>query len=162
MIFLFALALHFSLPEIHSIIAQEAREHKVPVSLALRLAFNESQFSPVAMGCNKDKYGQVNSIDLGLFQLNSKCVQWFMDRFPAPELGEDLANPRLNAHLGLSYLRSLYELSGSWAGAVKGYNCGPSTVIMGMVSERTERYAARIAREYGLARGILYVNATEA
>lgn len=92
-----------------SLVAQVAREQRVPLLLALGLARTENERGiPWAVS---------HTGDVGLMQLNARAQQL------SPEV---LADRRLNVELGLTLLRDLRERTGSWESALKAYHLGPT------------------------------------
>lgn len=111
-------------------ILDNATSQKVPVGLAFALAYEESEFNPKAVGRNAD------SVDSGLFQLNSKTF---------PELAGDKAfDPRLNAQEGLKYLREALEHAGNEVAALAMYNAGRTRVARGSTPRKTLDYISRV------------------
>ena len=149
MTFVFIAILHLSRPQIIAIIRSEARDLDIPFGIALRLADAESDLDPSAIGYNRGRY---RSRDLGLYQLNSRYASWYVWRWAS--IGANLADPRINSHVGLSYLRALYDVTGNWYDALCAYNSGLSTVMGGQVKMKTERYALYIVGADDLAPGV--------
>ena len=101
------------------------RETKVPVKLVYRIVKSESNWKNNAY--NKNTCG---SVDRGLFQLNSKYVEWF---------GKKFAGHRINAYnsdhsikTGIRYIAWLLkQFDGNVEKAVASYNWGIGNVNSG-------------------------------
>ncbi len=116
--------------EISAIILKYADENNISPSLAFALSWEESRFQPRAVNVNS------NSVDRGLFQLNSRSF---------PELSErEMFNPDINAKNGLSHLRFCIDHSGNEVAALAMYNAGAATVLGGKTPKSTLDYVSRI------------------
>lgn len=89
------------------ILAEEAEQQGVDVALAVGLALQESQFRPTA----KSRTG-----DHGLLQVNYRWHRSKVRRLA------DLYDVRVNARIGLSYLKSLLLRTGTTHAALRLYN----------------------------------------
>lgn len=117
-------------PQITDIILRHADKNDIPVSLAFSLAFAESSYNPKAVNSNSA------SIDRGLFQLNSKSF---------PNLTEtDFFDPEINAHYGLSYLRTCIDRGGNEIVGLAMYNAGSGRVTGSGTPKMTLDYIAKI------------------
>lgn len=101
------------------VIIKEAIERKIPVNLALAIAWWESDFKKNAINKNV-KNGEVVSVDRGIFQLNSKS-------FPKLDI-DDFYNPYKNINTGLDYIKYLYNRFDSWESVILAYNWGEGNV----------------------------------
>jgi len=141
---------HYSGEQIAGIIRREADYCGIPYAIALSLAENESHLKAEARGKN------LLSKDYGLFQINNKCANWICNRFGWTTNGTknkyNLADPVVNAHLALKYLRSLHDMFGDWTIAVCAFNCGPTKVIKDQIPKSTRCYAQRVMAQYDWAR----------
>ena len=106
-----------------------AEKNNITPSLAFSLAWAESRYRIRAINRN------ANSIDRGLFQLNSRT-------FPMLEEG-DFYNPEINAHHGLTHLRFCLNEGGSEIVALAMYNAGTHGVIRG-TPYSTLKYVAKV------------------
>lgn len=95
-------------------VLRNADRFEVPVSLAFALAWAESEYKIRAVNRNE------NSIDRGLFQLNSRS-------FPRLSV-QEFFDPETSARLGLAYLAYCLELGGNEVVALAMYNAGPNRV----------------------------------
>ncbi len=116
--------------EISEIILAEAQNKNVTPGLAFALAHEESKYNPKAINRNKD------SIDRGIFQLNSKS-------FPKLKT-EEFYNPETNIRLGLSHLSFCLEQGKNDISALAMYNAGLTRVRKGGTPEATLGYIFRI------------------
>jgi hypothetical protein len=118
--------------EIALAVLENAERCALAPSLAFALAFEESGFKPEAYNKNED------SIDRGLFQLNSKSF---------PSLGTaDFYDPAVNARLGMQHLRFCLDSAGNEVAALAMYNAGRSRVSKGGTPRRTLDYIWRIQK----------------
>ena len=92
------------------VILDNADRFGVRPSLAFALALEESDFRVDAINKNG------NSIDRGLFQLNSKS-------YPGLGIG-DFYDPATNARYGISHLKSCLSQAGNEVAALAMYNAG--------------------------------------
>ncbi len=116
--------------KITDIILRNANLNNIPVSLAFSLAFAESSYNPKAININK------NSIDRGLFQLNSKSF---------PNIKEsDFFNPEINARYGLEYLAGCIEKGGNEIVGLAMYNAGSGRVTGRGTPKMTLDYISKI------------------
>ena len=124
------------------IIYDEAVKYNIPPELAFALAFSESSFNNNAVNENK------NSIDRGLFQLNSRSF---------PNLKEeDFFNPEINVPLGIAYLRYCLDMGGNEVAALAMYNAGPNRVKDSRTPKMTLDYISKIqAYRISLEEGII-------
>jgi len=116
--------------KITDIILRNANKNDIPVSLAFSLAFSESSYNPKAINRNS------NSIDRGLFQLNSKS-------FPALKESE-FFNPEINAQYGLAYLASCIEKGENEIVGLAMYNAGSGRVTGSGTPKMTLDYISKI------------------
>jgi hypothetical protein len=111
-------------------ILENAEKYEIPLPLAFSLSWVESSFFSKAVNENPD------SVDRGLFQLNSKSF---------PDLAEeDFFDPYINAEHGLRYLRKCIELGGNEVVGLAMYNAGRTRVEKGETPRTTLNYIARI------------------
>ncbi len=116
--------------EITKAILHYADVYDIPLSLAFSLSWEESKFYPNAVNKNYD------SIDRGLFQLNSKS-------FPHLKR-EDFYDPKINTFYGLRYLRTCLDEGGNEVVALAMYNAGRSRVKATGTPQMTLDYISRI------------------
>ncbi len=116
--------------EIAAIILETAIKYSITPALAFSLAYEESRFNPRAVNQNTD------SIDRGLFQLNSKAFESLsIDQF---------YNPKINAEYAMKHLRYCLDTSSNEFAALAMYNAGPARVKKGGTPEKTLDYIYRI------------------
>ena len=116
--------------KITDIILRNANKNNIPVSLAFSLAFTESSYNPKAINRNS------NSIDRGLFQLNSKSF---------PDLKEsEFFNPEINAQYGLAHLATCIEKGENEIVGLAMYNAGSGRVTGSGTPKMTLDYISKI------------------
>jgi soluble lytic murein transglycosylase-like protein len=111
-------------------ILENAEMNGIRPSLAFALAFEESRFKASAINDNGD------SIDRGLFQLNSKS-------FPKLSVAQ-VFDPELNARYGLAHLRFCLDEGGNEVAGLAMYNAGNGRVGRGATPRRTLDYVYRV------------------
>jgi hypothetical protein len=112
------------------VILDNAEKCGVRPSLAFALALEESDFRVDAINRNGD------SIDRGLFQLNSKS-------YPGLSI-QDFYDPATNARYGISHLRGCLSEAGNEVAALAMYNAGNGRVARGATPKTTLNYISRI------------------
>lgn len=128
--------------EIAQIIYDEASRYNVDPELAFALAFSESAFRPYAVNKNR------NSIDRGLFQLNSRSFPHLKE--------EDFFDPEINVPLGVAYLRYCLDIGGNEVAALAMYNAGPNRVKDNRTPNMTLNYISKIQEYKGhLEQGLI-------
>jgi hypothetical protein len=115
---------------IAEVILDSALNYEVSPALAFALAYEESKFEVSAMNKNAD------SIDRGLFQLNSKS-------FPKLTVKE-FYDPAVNARNGVSHLRFCLDSGGNEVAALAMYNAGHGKVTRGATPRKTLDYVYRV------------------
>jgi soluble lytic murein transglycosylase-like protein len=112
-------------------ILESADKNDIPLSLAFALAYTESHYNIRAINNNKN-----NSIDRGLFQLNSSSF---------PQLTEaDFFTPSTSARYGLAHLRFCLNVAGNEVSALAMYNAGTNKVRANNTPQTTLNYIGRI------------------
>jgi soluble lytic murein transglycosylase-like protein len=96
------------------VIAKQARELDIPLRIAVRLAYYESQWNYMAIS---DKGAE------GLYQLMPEYHDYFKYKFNAGKPFYEF-KPKDSIKIGLSYLKYLYGKMGTWRTAIMAYNCG--------------------------------------
>ncbi|WON75514.1 lytic transglycosylase domain-containing protein [Serratia sp. UGAL515B_01] len=99
------------------------------------IAYRESSFNPLATNKNKNKNGDVLSIDYGIMQINSKTLNSFRIEYPQLTVERLISEPCLNIHVGAMVLRRNFNAYGTNWLAVGMYNAG--------VKNRDETISAR-------------------
>ncbi|MDR1177809.1 MAG: lytic transglycosylase domain-containing protein [Spirochaetaceae bacterium] len=117
--------------EIAGQVLSQAWALNISPSLVFALIWEESLFNPRAMNRNTN-----NSIDRGLFQLNSAS-------FPSLT-PEDFFNITVNIRYGLAHLKMCLDQGRSEVAALAMYNAGLNRVRSGGTPERTLNYINRI------------------
>jgi soluble lytic murein transglycosylase-like protein len=111
-------------------VLENAGKNGIRPSLAFALAFEESRFKANAVHDNGD------SIDRGLFQLNSKSF---------PKLSEtQVFDPEVNARYGLAHLRFCLDEGGNEVAGLAMYNAGNGRVGRGATPRKTLDYVYRV------------------
>jgi soluble lytic murein transglycosylase-like protein len=111
-------------------ILDNAERNGIRTSLAFALALEESRFQPNAVNDNGD------SIDRGLFQLNSKSF---------PNLtAKEVFDPETNARFGLAHLRYCLNEAGNDVTGLAMYNAGNGRVGRGATPKRTLDYVSHV------------------
>ena len=116
-----------------------AAEENIPVSILESVAFVESGFRPWAVSperCDGNK-------DLGMFQFNSKYLEWFGMKYNGGEYFDPF-DYEIAAVVAARYLLCLKERLGTWPLAVMAYNCGPSRVEADDIPESTYRHLVKV------------------
>ena len=113
-------------------IIRECDYLNIPYLLAFKLIEHESGWHIYQRTPNyryhlvdgvKTKY--VDSVDIGLMQLNSKVVDQLIEELGAKGRKYNISkNPYDNIDIGLRFLADLYQTTGSWYDAVRAYNAG--------------------------------------
>jgi len=111
-------------------ILDNAVKHGVPAGLAFAIAYEESRFNPNARSTNH------NSVDRGLFQLNSTTF---------PDMSDKQAfDPAYNAGEGVFYFKRILETTGNEVSALAMYNAGKTRVSEKGAPVTTLEYISRI------------------
>ena len=93
--------------------------HEVPYGVAYAVAMVESEFEMRVSSMNSN-----GSYDIGIFQLNSNYVDWFVDSFWYEGEDFDAYKPENNIEMGVIYLRHLYDRTNDWEKAIRVYHLG--------------------------------------
>jgi len=117
---------------IAEIILLYAQKNNIPPTMAFALAEEESEFNLKAIHKNSD------SIDRGLFQLNSKSF---------PKLKEkDFFDARISTYYGLAHLSHCLKTTGNEVAALAMYNAGYGKITSAGTPRRTLDYISRILK----------------
>ncbi|MBQ9495362.1 MAG: transglycosylase SLT domain-containing protein [Treponema sp.] len=112
-------------------ILEQADKNDIPLSLAFALAHTESRYN-----INAVNYNSNNSIDRGLFQLNSRSF---------PQLTEaDFFNAATSAQYGMAHLRFCLNVAGNAVPALAMYNAGATRVRSNGTPQSTLNYIGNI------------------
>ena len=117
--------------EIAEVILANAHVLEIPPALAFSLCAEESAYKVRAFNRNQN-----NTVDRGLFQLNSAS-------FPKLE-PEDFFDPIVNTWHGLSYLRWCLDTAGTDVAGLAMYNAGVTRVRAAGTPKTTLDYISRI------------------
>jgi soluble lytic murein transglycosylase-like protein len=121
-------------------ILDSSEKYGVRPALAFALALEESEFRVDAINRNGD------SVDRGLFQLNSKSY---------PNLGiREFNDPGTNARYGISHFKSCLVEAGNEVAALAMYNAGNGRVERGATPKKTLNYVSRILAYEGNISGL--------
>lgn len=112
-------------------ILEQADKNDIPPSLAFALARAESRFDVRAVNKNRN-----NSIDRGLFQLNSNSFSKLSE--------QDFFDPEVNARNGLAHLRFCMGVAGNEVSALAMYNAGTNKVRANSTPQMTLNYIGKI------------------
>lgn len=110
-----------------------AHRQGIPFLTVFSLSWVESNFRVNAINRNSD------SIDRGLFQLNSKTFRSLSE--------DDFFHIDTNVYHGMEYLRYCFSLTDDEVTALSIYNAGPGRVLRGETPASTVIYVGRI-QEY--------------
>jgi len=116
-----------------SAILDACDELALPPSLAFALAWNESQFNPLAVHQNE------GSVDRGLFQLNSRSFSGLSKKV--------VFDPVQNARIGLSYYKSILGKLKTPEKALGYYNAGIGLLTDRPLPRTTVAYIGRILQD---------------
>lgn len=97
------------------------------------------KFDPLCVHLNDN-----GTADLGLFQLNSKYLEHFKDKYWDFPFEFNPMNAFHNAYVAVRHIGELYRLLNDWDGVVMAYNCGYTSVILGSVPQSTTIYLERV------------------
>lgn len=112
-------------------ILEAAEKNDIPLSLAFALAHTESHYNVNAVNRNTN-----NSIDRGLFQLNSASF---------PGLSEaEFFDPQISAKYGMAHLRFCLNTAGNVVPALAMYNAGTTKVRSNKTPQSTLNYVGKI------------------
>jgi hypothetical protein len=117
--------------EVAEVILANAHVFEIPPALAFSLCAEESAYKVRAYNRNQN-----NTVDRGLFQLNSAS-------FPKLE-PEDFFDPIVNTWHGLSYLRWCLDTAGTDVAGLAMYNAGVTRVRQVGTPKTTLDYISRI------------------
>jgi hypothetical protein len=117
--------------EVAEVILANSHVLEIPPALAFSLCAEESAYKIRALNRNQN-----NTIDRGLFQLNSAS-------FPKLE-PEDFFDPIVNTWHGLSYLRWCLDTAGTDVAGLAMYNAGITRVRQAGTPKTTLDYISRI------------------
>ena len=118
--------------EIAQAILEFADKNEISPSLAFAVAYVESRYKPRATNVNQN-----NTIDRGLFQLNSATF---------PKLTEEeFYNPRVSARYGMLHLRYCIDIAGNEITGLAVYNAGAARVKSNTTPQKTLNYVAKVS-----------------
>ena len=95
-----------------------AAESQIPLWIATRLAYEESQWRENAVGRNKN-----GTFDFGLYQLNSAFLDDFATRFNHGSKIDPL-DPVTNIRIAMRCLANLHNSYGTWRRTIIAWNHG--------------------------------------
>jgi len=143
-----------------SAIAESARRHDIPESVALTVGKVESGHEPLALNImgrparaysvadavaaiGKLRAAGISSVDVGCMQINLKHHPRAFPRL------EQAFDPAANAEYGVLFLKRLHAEKGSWGKAIAAYHSSDperQTVYLTMVREKLMRSMQVAAR----------------
>jgi hypothetical protein len=119
--------------DLSALILKEAEARNISPSVVFALSWEESRFNQRAINRNVN-----NSIDRGLFQLNSSSF---------PKLKEaDFFDPETNTRNAMAHLRWCLDYANSEVAGLAMYNAGSNRVRNGGTPKKTLDYVSRILR----------------
>jgi hypothetical protein len=118
------------------VILDNSVKFEVPGALAFALALEESDFRIDAINKNGSKGKNGDSVDRGLFQLNSRS-------YPGLTI-KDFYDPATNARYGVAHLKGCLDEAGNKVAALAMYNAGMGRVTKDLTPKKTLNYVSRI------------------
>ena len=116
-----------------------AAGYGTPVEILESVAWVESKFNPYALSPERaDGY-----CDMGMFQINSQFLDWFMQRY-----GDfDPLDPGAAIKVAALHLNWLYGKYRNWYNVILAYNAGITGFETGNIPESSYTYAALVFGE---------------
>jgi hypothetical protein len=152
----------FGLPRdresITSYLEYQAKLEGVPQGLVLGIMGQETgHYEDFDRACTVVSGNIDGSYDKGLFQLNSRYIAEFVDRFWHRFYAFDYADPYDNGYIAVRHIAWLYgKAKKLWENDVDrayivavAYNCGWTRTILGEVPVSSQRYAMNVLRSMG-------------
>lgn len=105
----------------------------------------------VESGYVEDAVGPVNyngSRDMGLGQLNSDYLIYFVETFWEVDRPFEVFNGHDNIEMCGAILASLYDIFGNWEQAIKSYNVGAGSILNGKRTGAANRYYDKVVVTY--------------
>lgn len=114
--------------------------YDIPYYIAYNLIETESNWRHKV----RSHFNSNGSYDIGLMQLNSSYVLYFVKRFFIGDSFEVYSYDD-NMQVGLAYLRYLIDYyNGNMRNAIMAYNCGQGNVNRGTIPDNTKKYVDMI------------------
>lgn len=112
--------------EISEYIISVCNEFGVNSNFAVALLQTENpDFDPLA----KSRKNKNKSRDVGLWQLNTRYLDWYQNRYWDNDTEFDVFNWKHNTYIAIRYISSLsYQFDNNFWYVAAAYNCGPGTV----------------------------------
>lgn len=124
-------------------IIKYSNQYHIPIVYLYRQDYLESKLGKYPIHIRE------NGMDLGFKQLNSKYLDYYVERYYELEEPFDPMNHEHSIQIGCAYLRDLYEqFFCDWKLAFQAYNAGPTRVKSFLVPPVTEEYAQCILNGY--------------
>lgn len=126
--------------EYESFLALICELNSVPVEIVAAIGEVESNWRldpPAARNWN-------TSHDIGVFQLNSKYVAYYEEKFWESSYRFNPQNPRHNIEVAVRYLSWLYKQTADWTKAVAAYNVGLTALRNNSKPETARAYIIKV------------------
>jgi soluble lytic murein transglycosylase-like protein len=125
--------------EYRSIIDAAAISAGIPHGVLESIAFVESGFNPSAIS----PAGTGGRCDLGMFQFNSKYLEWYAKTYNSG-IAFDPLSPWEAAMVTAKHIRFLYDRYGHWPTVCLAYNAGMAAVDNDRIPDCSFRYLQKI------------------
>lgn len=115
--------------------------YRIPLDVFTAMAYVETGWRNINSGPNSD-----GSYDIGIFQLNSRYLDYFVDKFWGEKERFDPYNPYHNMAIAAKYLYWLRENNKNWQEAIISYNIGMYAFKNGMYIHSGRSYFFKVSR----------------
>ena len=130
-------------PEDAAYIIKYSTMYDIPIIYLYRQDYIESKLGKYSI--HKRQHG----LDMGFKQLNSKYLEFFVEKYFILDEPFDPMNNEHSIQVGCAYLKDLYEeFFCNWRLAFEAYNAGPTRVRSFIVPPATKEYAQCILTGY--------------
>ena len=132
-----------------AMVSEICKKEGINFDLIKELINKESEWKSNAIGKNPI------SKDIGLMQLNSRYIKWFVEKFWTSKKEFDVMNPQDNVTLGVKYFKWLLKLfKNDTEKALMAYNAGPTAVLNDKIPKRSVEYAKSILKALGALKSV--------
>lgn len=132
---------NYDVNTIHTMVAEICNKEHVSFDIIKEIIKNESDWKLDALGVN------AKSKDIGLMQLNSRYIKWFVEKFWDSKRELNPTIPRDNVTLGIRYFKWLLKVfHNDTEKALMAYNAGPTAVLNDKIPKNSIAYAKRILK----------------
>ena len=114
-------------------------EEDMPYEIMLAIGIVESNFKMINSSVNRDK-----SFDIGIFQLNSRYLSYFVEKYWDNEVKFNPYNPQHNIRIAVRHMRTLHLQLKSWELCIRAYNVGARAVWASIYSGQS--YLNKVTR----------------